>query len=46
MLLQGLVLKQNTESMALITSEVTWFFSLLKDLGLKKLAPADLKCDN
>ncbi|KNA12960.1 hypothetical protein SOVF_121500 [Spinacia oleracea] len=32
--------------MALTTCEVTWLTSLLKDLGLKDLGPALLKCDN
>lgn len=33
-------------TMALTTCEVTWLMSLLKDLGLKKLQTAALKCDN
>lgn len=33
-------------AMALTTCEVTWLTSLLKDLGLKSLGPALLKCDN
>ena len=33
-------------AMALTTCEVTWLLSLLKDLGLKKLQAAALKCDN
>lgn len=33
-------------SMALTTCEITWLVSLLKDLGIQKVAPVDLKCDN
>lgn len=33
-------------SMALTTCEVTWLTSLLKDLGISKLPPAILNCDN
>lgn len=32
--------------MALTTCEVVWLSSLLKDLGLKQLAVAELYCDN
>lgn len=32
--------------MALTTCEVTWLAALLKDLGIKYLAPTVLKCDN
>ncbi|XP_021724259.1 uncharacterized protein LOC110691609 [Chenopodium quinoa] len=33
-------------AMALTSCEVTWLTQLLKDLGLKNLGPAILKCDN
>ncbi|XP_021744660.1 uncharacterized protein LOC110710644 [Chenopodium quinoa] len=33
-------------AMALTSYEVTWLTQLLKDLGLKNLGPAILKCDN
>lgn len=33
-------------AMALTACEVTWLSTLLKDLGLKNLPPAILKCDN
>lgn len=33
-------------AMALTTYEVTWLMSLFKDLGLRNLHPAALKCDN
>ena len=32
--------------MALTTCEVTWLAALLKDLGVKKLPPTILNCDN
>lgn len=32
--------------MALTTCEVTWLSALPKDLGLRKLPPTILKCDN
>ena len=32
--------------MAVTCYEVTWLLSLLKALGIKKLTPGDLKCDN
>lgn len=47
---QSVVARSSAEveyrSIALTTCEVTWLVSLLKDLGLKKLPPVDLKCDN
>ena len=33
-------------AMALTCCEVTWLISLLKDLGITKLKPVDLYCDN
>lgn len=33
-------------AMALTACEVTWLSTLLKDLGVKQLSPAILKCDN
>lgn len=33
-------------AIALTTCEITWLKALLKDLGLKSLGPAILKCDN
>lgn len=33
-------------AMAIATCEVTWLTSLLKELGIKNLAPAVLKCGN
>ena len=32
--------------MVVISCEVNWLFSLLKDLGIRDLNPIDLKCDN
>lgn len=47
---QNVVARSSTEveyrSMALTTCEVTWISALLKDLGLKNIPPAVLKCDN
>lgn len=47
---QTVVSRSSTEAeyraMTLTTCEVTWLLSLLKDLGLKQLPPASLKCDN
>ncbi|GKA14265.1 cysteine-rich receptor-like protein kinase 8 [Tanacetum coccineum] len=34
------------KAMSLTCYEVTWLVSLLKDLGIKNLDPADLYCDN
>ena len=34
------------KSMAMITCEVTWLTTLLRDMGLKNLPPTILKCDN
>lgn len=33
-------------SMAITTCEITWLTTLLKELGIKTLGPAILKCDN
>lgn len=47
---QSVVARSSAEaeyrSMALTTCEITWLKALLKDLGLKSLPPAVLKCDN
>lgn len=47
---QSVVARSSAEAeyraMAFTTCEVTWLSSLLKDLGLKDLPPANLKCDN
>lgn len=47
---QSVVARSSAEakyrSMAITTCEVTWLVNLLKDLGLKKLPPVDMKCDN
>lgn len=47
---QNVVARSSAEAeyraMALTTCEVTWLTALLKDLGLSKLPPAILNCDN
>ena len=47
---QNVVARSSAEAeyraMALTTCEVTWLTALLKDLGISKLPPAILNCDN
>ena len=47
---QSVVSKSSAEAeyraMSVTCCEITWLLSLFKDLGVKKLTPVDLRCDN